>query len=271
MRPVLAPLRSGRSSAPADTLGRMNRLDRPAVFDDGQSESGARRVGVPIQEAALTARLVRSAGNLFPPGRGHSSWLLLEPLTGFGIPDALIIRTSPTSLKAHMSRGLRLPNYAAAKALAADDDASSGLSERHARALRRNLWALGWTTPAIRKAAQLVSDSLAIEVKLEDARQAVRQAGRFRVSAHRSAILMPSRTAHRAPKASLDHLGIGLLVSDDDGIRWDTPATMKLPSLTRRLWLAELLTRSIEGNAAYTLSASRNRMRASDIARTLEE
>lgn len=218
-----------------------------------------RWVGVPTHEAILTKRLFASAGSLFPPGPGRSAWLILEPQTGFGVPDVLIVRASAAAVAAHKARGLRMPTVSAARVLATHSHSVPGITEKYAQALRADLARRGWTTGTVRSAASVVSDSIAIEVKMQDARRALQQLGKFRVSAHRAAICMPITTAHRASRTTLDRFGAGLIVADGHRLAWETPAQYQQLPEYRRLWLAELLIRALDSGDAHRLSAPRKR------------
>lgn len=256
---------TGSSLYQAD-LSRDGAADRTDALDAAGepvlagNPGGGRRVGVPKAEAHLTSQLARSAGVLFAPGPGRSSWLILEPKTGFGIPDALMVQASSQAVLFAQRRGLRIPTLSAARVLAAGDDGSSpGLSPQHARAIELRMIREGWDSNGVRRQSDLVHDSLAVEVKLTDAKRALQQLNKFRVSVHRAAVCMPATTAHRASRSTLEHLGGGLIVADTDGMRWEVSPTRREIPLYRRLWLAELLLRGIESDAAYKFSASRNR------------
>lgn len=242
---------------PADTADSLHASTE--LIPAGDSKGG-RRVGVPKAEAHLTAQLARSAGALFAPGPGRSSWLILEPKTGFGIPDALMVQASSQAVLFAQRRQLRIPTLSAARVLAAGRGGSApGLSPQHARAIELRMSREGWDSDGVRRMSDLVHDSLAIEVKLNDAKRALQQLNKFRVSVHRAAVCMPATTAHRASRSTLEHLGGGLIVADMDGVRWEIlPTRREIPSY-RRLWLAELLLRGIESETAHKFSASRNR------------
>ena len=231
--------------------------------------TGERWVGVPAREGLLTQRLADAAGKLFPPGSGRSSWLVLEPQTGLGIPDVLIIQASALAVSTHVARGLRLPTLSAARVLSARPNEATGVTPRYAQSLRLNATRDGWTASAVRAASSVVSDSLAIEVKLADAKRALQQLSKFRVSTHRAAICRPASTAHRASRQTLDRFGAGLLVAEEFDIHWENRARFQEIPTFRRLWLAELLVRSLEAGSAYRLSASRKRSiaDASDLTR----
>lgn len=239
----------------------------PSSFPFSTSAS-ERRVGVPIQEAVLTGRLLDAAGRLFRPGPGRTSWLLLEPKTGFGIPDALVITASESAVSAHVRRQLRLPSVSAARALTNASMGTSGLSERYARSLRRELQEAGWDSRAVRKSASVIHDSLAIEVKLRDARRALQQINKFRVSANRTALVMPATTARNISTTSLRRLGAGLIVAEADSLQWHLSPQHQVIDSYRKLWLTELLVRGIETNRAYKLSAARKVRIDSKIAAT---
>lgn len=239
----------------------------PANFPFSTSGS-ERRVGVPIQEAVLTGRLLGAAGQLFRPGSGRTSWLLLEPKTGFGIPDALVITASESAVSAYVRRQLRLPSVSAARALTNTSAGTSGLSEPYARSLRKELEEAGWDSRAIGKTASIIHDSLAIEVKLRDARRALQQINKFRVSANRTALVMPETAARHISTTTLGRLGAGLIVAEPESFRWHLTPQYQAIDLYRQLWLTELLVRGIETDQAYKLSAARKVRIDSEIAAT---
>lgn len=244
--------------------------DRGTDAADKLTVSGGQRyVGEPIQEARLVARLVEQAHALFPPGPGRSAWIVLEPSIGAGRPDALIVHASETARRAHATRGLRLSTPATARALSDAPDDRLGLSTDYAREVRRSLDRVGWTPRAFQRSSTVVSDSVAIEAKLGDARRALHQVAKFRSSAHRSAILMPEATSARASRATLDLLGTGLIIAKDRVLVWQVPPRRSELSASRSAWLAELLLRGTEDGTAHRISASRKRESADFIARTL--
>lgn len=240
-----------------------------ALEESSCTNSEERRVGVPKREAILTSRLLDHAGALFPPGSGRSSWLILEPQTGFGVPDALLLRASPTAVLAHQHRGLRIPTLSAAQVLTAGSNEVPTFTRRHTQSLRLDLARSGWTAATVRRAADVVTDSLAVEVKLQDAKRALQQLSKFRVSTHRAAVCMPEATAHRVSRTTLERFGAGLLVADDRAIHWNVEAVRRELPTFRRVWLAELLLRALEAGTAYRLSAPRKRSIADSSARTL--
>lgn len=220
--------------------------------------SGQRFVGEPTHERRLLRSLSRSAGRLFHPGVGRSAWIVLEPEVGAGRPDAIVIIASPAALAWYRASGLRLATPSAAKVLMDGPDDAFGLSRPYVRELRKSLRDAGWDKQAYLRAASVVFDSTAIEAKMSDWRGALRQVGKFRVTAHRSAILMPSDAAQRIALPTLKLFGTGVLAEAENRVTWQsTPGNFTL-NLAGRAWLVEILVRGIETGSAYKLSEFRN-------------
>lgn len=219
----------------------------------------ARQVGQPVQELLLMRSLVNRAPALFPPGPGRSAFLMLEPDIGFGRPDAIVVTTSMAALNAFVASDLRIPTFSAARAFHEFETTSAGLSPNYARDLRRRLTQSGWTQQGFARAANVVVHSVAIEAKIRDWRQALRQVAKFHSAAHSSAILMPSHTAMRISNLSLDLYGTGVLSEDHGQISWRRRAITKDPGAAFKVWMLETLVRGLREGTAYRLSDSRKR------------
>lgn len=211
------------------------------------SETSRPPVGVPIHEIVLHDALGRQFGRLFSPGAGRSVFVLREPELGFGRPDAIVLTLSSSALEAFRSKGLRLPSLNAAKSLVG---AGSSLTDKHARALARDLERNGWTARDLARAAGMVADSVAVEAKLSEWRRAIRQAAGYRVGAGRAAVLLPSRVAALVDVRNLESHGIGLLAEDRGRISWSVVAPRSDTSTSHRAWLVELLLRGLDSGTA---------------------
>jgi len=227
------------------------------------STATRQRVGEPVQEVALTTLAQGRAADILPPGPGRSLFVLLEPELGRGRPDIILLAISSTALDAFTKGRLRLPSLTAARALdltVADSDL--GVTDKYARQLRRELLQAGWDlSSATRK--PLVGDSIAIEAKVKDWNQALRQAAKYRDSCHRTALIMPPAASDRVSRAALEFHGLGLLESNDAEIAWRVPAPRRPLRPAIQFWLIELLTRGLENGTAYRFSSSAKPSKAS--------
>lgn len=205
-------------------------------------------VGVPTHELVLHDALDRQFSRMFKPGAGRSVFLLSEPELGFGRPDALLVTLSVASLNTFLRRGLRLPSLNAAKSLAG---AGTSLTDKHARALARQLERAGWSGRTLKDAGGLITDSLAVEAKLAEWRRAIRQAAGYRIGAGRSAVLLPARVGALVEERNLASHGVGLMVEDRGRIEWKVPAPRAEIGLSHRAWLLELLIRGLESGTAH--------------------
>lgn len=224
--------------APVVTLedvGAVNATSRPMV-------------GVPTHELVLHDALDRQFSRLFKPGAGRCVFLLSEPELGFGRPDAVLVTVSVASLNSFLRRGLRLPSLNAAKSLAG---AGTSLTDKHARALARQLERVGWSGRALKDAGGLIADSIAVEAKLAEWRRAIRQAAGYRVGAGRSAVLLPARVGALVAERNLASHGVGLMVEDRGQIVWKAPAPRAEIGTSHRAWLLELLVRGLESGTAH--------------------
>lgn len=236
---------------------------------EDQVSSGQRFVGEPTHERRLMRSLSRSAGSLFHPGVGRTAWIVLEPQVGAGRPDAVVITASSAALAWYRASGLRLATPSAAKVLMDGPEDALGLSRAYVRELRKSLSGAGWDKQTYLRAASIVFDSIAIEAKMTDWRGALRQVGKFRVTVHRSAILMPVGAAQRIARPTLELFRTGVLAEAEDQVTWQsTPGKFAL-NTAGRAWLLEILVRGLEAGSAYKLSEFRNFTRADFSASTL--
>lgn len=220
---------------------------------------GASRVGMPIQERVLTDALLTNTDAVLRPGAGRSVFAIEEAELGAGRPDVILLVVSVGALEAFRRTGLRLPSQLAARALdpaVAEDEI--GVTKSHLRSVRRDLRARGWSSASPEQLAGILHDSLAIEAKVKDWRQAIRQVSKFRRIFHRSAVLMPRHPLPEASELAMAVYGCGLLFEDNARIRWERESVGTEPQLWARLWLLELLLRGLEDGSAHRPAASRN-------------
>jgi hypothetical protein len=218
-----------------------------------------RRVGVPIQERALTDALLTNVDAVLRPGVGRSVFAIEEAEVGAGRPDVVLLAVNVGALEAFRRTGLRLPSPLAARALdpeIAEDEI--GVTRSHLRSVQRDLRERGWSSASAEHLAGVLHDSLAVEAKVKDWRQAIRQVSKFRRIFHRSAVLMPRRPLPDASEIAMDVYGCGLLFEDAARIRWERDSAETEPQLWARLWLLELLVRGLEDGSAHRPAASRN-------------
>jgi hypothetical protein len=134
------------------------------------------------------------------------------------------------------------------------DEIGAGITNDYARKVQRRLDHLGWNEHKLRL-ANLVHDSISIEAKMDDWRRAIRQASKFQLLTHRSALLLPDGVAERVSRAALEFYGLGVLSVSGTAVEWQREAPKRVPAIAARLWLLELLLRGIEDNSAYKASA----------------
>ena len=229
----------------------MTVLDHPVA--------GVRRVGVPIQERFLTDALLMDVDAILRPGVGRSIFAVQEAELGAGRPDVIFLTVNVGALEAFRRTGLRLPSQLAARALdpaIAEDE--MGVTRSHLRVVQRDLRERGWSGASVERLAAVLHDSLAVEAKVKDWRQAVRQVSKFRRLFHRSAVLMPRRPLPDASERAMNIYGCGLLFEDAARVRWERESAVTEPQLWARLWLLELLVRGLEDGSAHRPTASRN-------------
>jgi hypothetical protein len=235
----------------------------PSMNVDARTGSD-RRVGVPIQERLLTNALLANVDSVLRPGVGRSVFAIQEAELGAGRPDVILLSVSVGAVEAFRRTGLRLPSQLAARALdPALSEEDIGVTRAHLRSVQRDLRERGWSGAIVERSASVVHDSLAVEAKVKDWRQAVRQVSRFRRLFHRSAVLMPSRPRSEASQLALDVYGCGLLLEHESTVRWERGSVRSEPQQWARIWLLELLVRGLDDGSAYRPTACRNTGRAS--------
>lgn len=247
-------------------MGALDRTEFAIVRPDRlvSADESTRRVGVPVQELRLTQALERQVPTVVRPGAGRSVYLLQEVDLGAGRPDLVLLTISSTALATYRRSGLRITSPAAARVL---DPAISlehaGVTLSTARGMRRDLLAQGWRPNDVDRLATLVHDSLAIEAKMKDWKQALRQVSKFRRFFHRSAVLMPKRTVAPEFNSILDTYGCGLILEREQRLSWQRDAAFVSSPRWARLWLLELLLRGLEDGTAYRPTERRNNAKAS--------
>lgn len=203
-------------------------------------------VGVPVAEKRLTDQLVAQVARLYPPGAGRSVYLIPEAGTHRGRPDVIVVHASPIGLATFASTGLRLPNPAAAHAITttSDDAVPASITTGRIRRLRQEMKLAGWTHSTALRAARLIHFSVAIEAKVHDWRQGIRQVSHWGAVAHRRAVLMPQARLLNVPPRVLETYDIDLLAETTSGrIEVTRKGQSVEPDPGTRLWMLELLVR----------------------------
>lgn len=215
-------------------------------------------VGVPIHEAVLVDYLKRAITELFPPGSGRSTYVLLEPELGSGRPDLIVLTVSTQSVAKFRKSGLRLSSLTAARSL--DSSLSPkdlGVTERYAASLRKKIPSQ-LRVNELRSFSSSIHEAIAIEAKMSDWRRATLQAARFQGLVDRAILVMPEKKAQNIPPLTLERYGLGVLIESGQNIAWKTKGKRHDTSQSNRLWLLELLIRGLENGTAYNASACRN-------------
>jgi hypothetical protein len=205
-----------------------------------------------------------SVDDVLRPGPGRSVFVIEEADLGSGRPDIILVSISSRALAAFRDSGLRIPSPIAAKTLdpvLADEDL--GVDAAYARTLRRDLRACGWSEPIAMRMSFALHDSLGVEAKMKDWRQAVRQVSKFRRLFHRSAVLMPRRVLPAQSIQAMDFYGCGLLFQDALKVEWQRESSTNEPRVWAKLWLLELLTRGLGSGTAHRATDLRNIVRES--------
>lgn len=206
------------------------------------------RVGVPIEEAALT-RLVQSQSDRVLPGDPDSSTIVVlhEVELGVGRPDVVVLWVDLAALALRRHAQLRLKNLTEARALGAaldGDPEMSGVSPRHTARVVHGLEARGWLDPV--PLSRVVRDSVLIEAKVEHWGLGIGQLARVRWAANHAALLVPRALAGRIPEQMLRFNEIGLLTDEAGSLEWqEHPPRRDLP-MHLDAWLGELVLRSLE-------------------------
>lgn len=203
----------------------------------------SRAVGQPIHEIVLTDALKRFSSSLLPPGLGRSVVVIPEVAIGRGRPDILFVVVSMTSLNAYIGSGLRVETLTDARTLMTRG--YSGTSESEGRKPSRRSAGKSWTNVELRRYSTSVIDSLAVEAKMKDWKQAIRQASRFRHLAHRAAIMLPESSNVGRVEPYLRSYDLGFVEFADGRPRWRVTGSREHLDPGNNLWLLELAAREI--------------------------
>jgi hypothetical protein len=212
----------------------------PHQTDNPVTSSTTRAVGKAIHELVLTDALNRYSARLLPPGPGRSVIVIPEVAIGRGRPDILIVVISMTSLNAYLESGLRIGTLTQARALVnRDGDSVANAAESVEKADRV------WTDVEVKRYSASVFDSLAVEAKVKDWKQAIRQASRFRHLAHRAAIMLPDSLGLERVEPYLQTYDLGFIGFDRGRPSWCVSASKRELRSGSALWLLELAARQI--------------------------
>lgn len=193
-------------------------------------------------ETAIEDAVAAAACELFS-GEHAGFWIAGSPTLGAGMPDLAVVvfRGQPSELEALTGAGaqvlayLRTVRRASADRIAARlcvDEASvqvtlGDLTDRKIVGCVAGSYRLeaAWRQP--------LREVVSVEVKVNDWRRAVAQAGRNRVFSNRSFIALPEAVALRVRRErEFRLLGIGIIgVSDDGAARIVRPARRQTPSV----------------------------------------
>jgi hypothetical protein len=202
------------------------------------TSSTTRTVGQAIHELVLTDALSRSSERILPPGPGRSVIVIPEVAIGRGRPDILVVVVSMTSLNSYLGSGLRVETLTQARELVAglgNSTAGGGKSLKKA--------GRAWTDAEVRRYSKSVFDSLAVEAKVKDWKQAIRQASRFRHLAHRAAIMLPDNVVLNRVEPYLRTYDLGFIGFSRSRPAWRVLASKSELRHGNALWLLELAAR----------------------------
>lgn len=202
------------------------------------TSSTTRTVGQAIHELALTDALSRYSDRLLPPGPGRSVVVIPEVAIGRGRPDILVVVVSMTSLNAYLGSGLQIETLTQARALVAGSGTSTVGSGKSLKKAGR-----AWTDAEVRRYSESVFDSLAVEAKVKDWKQAIRQASRFRHLAHRAAIMLPDSAVLNRVEPYLRTYDLGFIGFSRNRPSWWVSASKSELRPGNALWLLELAAR----------------------------
>jgi hypothetical protein len=197
-----------------------------------------RSVGQAIHELALTEALSRSSSRLLPPGNGRSVIVIPEVAIGRGRPDILVVIVSMTSLNAFLASGLKVETLTQAQTLVEGLSPSTGRPKKS-----MTIGGRLWTTADVRRYSNAVFDSLAVEAKMKDWKQAIRQASRFRHLAHRAAIMLPDTVTIGRAEPYLETYDLGFIAHSENQPTWGIEAAKSELHPANALWLLELAAR----------------------------
>lgn len=206
------------------------------------------RVGVPIEEAALTALIGDQSDRVLPSDSGSSNVMVLHEVElGVGRPDVVVLRVDLAALALRRNARLRLNNLTEARALGAALEGNlemSGVSLEHTNRVVRGLEEKGWLDPG--PFSRVVQDSVLIEAKVAHWGLGIGQLARVRWAANHAALLVPGAMAGRVPTQMLRFNEIGLLTDEGGSLVWRRlPPRRDLP-MHLDAWLGELVLRAVE-------------------------
>lgn len=210
----------------------------PHQADNSMPSSSTRSVGQAIHELVLTDALGRSSARLLPPGPGRSVVVIPEVAIGRGRPDILVLVVSMTSLNAYLDSGLRIETLTQAQTLVAESATSTARGWKSLQKTGRV-----WTEAEVRRYSTSVYDSLAVEAKVKDWKQAIRQASRFRHLAHRAAIMLPENIVLNRVEPYLLTYDLGFISFSGSRPAWCVSASKSELRPGNSLWLLELAAR----------------------------
>lgn len=202
------------------------------------TSTNTRSVGQAIHELALTEALSRSSAKLLPPGNGRSVIVIPEVAIGRGRPDMLFVTVSMTSLNAFLASGLKVETLTQARTLVEELIPTTGRRKKS-----MTISGCLWTAADLRKYSKAVVDSLAVEAKMKDWKQAIRQASRFRHLAHRAAIMLPDSVALDRAEPYLETYDLGFIAQSETHPTWGVRASKSELHPANALWLLELAAR----------------------------
>lgn len=218
------------------------------------------QVGVPIDEARLTAAAIEQASTIVRPGSGRILLRLTEVELGLGRPDIVLISLSRSGLVARAERGLRLANLTEAQILVATHEGTdSQHSSRHVLSVNRRLHRIGWLDEFHRmpELPRLISQSVLIEAKMRDWRTGIQQLARTAWAAQRSVLLIPEEIERLIPPIALKHNRLGLVVRKASGqLSWQLRGRPRRLSLLADLWLTELAIRHLLEDSSDQICSS---------------
>ena len=207
------------------------------TLENPRSAHSKRRVGQPTHETALTESLIRHAPRVLSPGSGRSLVVIPEATIGRGRPDALIIVVSKASVTSYISSGLSIRTLTHAHALASTFAESSDQVYKKMNS--------AWTAATFQRFSIAVVDSLAVEAKIKDWKQAVRQASRFKHLTNRAAIMLPGTSIMIRAEPYLKAYDLGYIDFKKDTPVWGLTANKSQLKPANALWLLELAAREL--------------------------
>ncbi len=224
-------------------------LSQSRVLRD--NPSSRRVVGVPKGESRLTETVLHKPHQLIRPGPGRQLLILEQVEIGMGRPDILILRVSPSALKARRKSVPRLANLAEASVLGAlrsADISASGLSLSRAQSVARSLRSAGWLDRRgdVRASPNIIADSLILEAKISHWPVGIAQLARTRWLVSGVGLLVPASAVPLIREAALEHNAIGLATWDGKDVAWIRQAPRMPLSWVASMWLTELALRHTE-------------------------